>query len=315
MHIPDGMLDTKTWVAAAAGSAGLVGYAVRTVRRTLSEERVVLMSLVAALVFALQLLNFPVAGGTSGHFTGGAAAAILLGPWPAVLVMTTVLVVQAFVFADGGVTALGANVLDMAVVAPLVGWAVYRLAAGAAPGPARRSIAAFGAAWTACVAAALSAGLLLWAAGRAPLLLVTAAMGFWHALIGIGEGIITAGLVAYVAAVRPNLIGAQQERPAREWRGVALGLGAAALLSAGLSAFASRAPDGLEYVYFDWRLGEAFETFEVLPAPAPGYLLPGVHNETLAGVLAGIAGAIVTGALLYALGSAVRRQKRDGASE
>ncbi|TLM76813.1 MAG: hypothetical protein FDZ70_06110, partial [Actinobacteria bacterium] len=247
MHIPDGMLDTKTWVTAAAGSAGLVGYAVRTVRRTMPRQRIVLMSLVAALVFALQMLNFPVAGGTSGHFAGGAAAAILLGPWPAVLVMTTVLLVQAFVFADGGISALGANVLTLGIVAPLAGWAVYRLAAGAAPGRARGFAASFGAAWCGSVAAALAAALLLWTSGRLPLLLGLGAMGFWHALTGIGEGLITAGLVAYVAAVRPDLIGAQQDRPAGEVRGVAVGLGAAALVAAGLSFLASSAPDALEH--------------------------------------------------------------------
>ena len=127
MHIPDGMLQAPTWVPAWLGSAGVLAYAIREVRRRLSDGTIVMMAVLAALIFALQMLNFPVAGGTSGHFAGGAAAAIVLGLWPAMLVMAAVVTVQAFFFADGGFTALGANMLTMAIVGPLVGHAVYRV--------------------------------------------------------------------------------------------------------------------------------------------------------------------------------------------
>lgn len=297
MHIPDGMLDTRTVAAGWAAAIPALGWALRTVRRRVDHGRLVLMSVLAAAIFALQMLNFPVAGGTSGHFAGGALAAILLGPWPAVLVISAVLVVQAFVFADGGVTALGANIAAMAVVAPLVGWWVYSLALRASDSRPGRVVGAFAAGWAACVAAALSAAVLLWLSGAAPLLPVAGAMGFWHALIGIGEGLVTAGLVGYVHALRPELMRADAQvlRP----RGLVISLGIVALAAAGLSFLASSHPDGLEYVAE--TLGFGHGGAPVWNAsPLPDYVVPGLGNETLAGVLAGIAGVIVTGALAYA---------------
>ncbi len=127
MHIPDGMLSNATVAATGVASLGYVGYGVAWVRKHFDQRKVVLMAVTAALIFALQMLNFPVAAGTSGHFAGGALAAILLGPFAAGIVMTTVLLIQAVVFADGGILALGANVFNLAVVAPLVGWGTWRL--------------------------------------------------------------------------------------------------------------------------------------------------------------------------------------------
>lgn len=310
MHIPDGMLDTKTWATAWVGSAGALAYAARRVRQAVDDSRLVLMSVIAALIFALQMLNFPVAGGTSGHFAGGAAAAILLGPWQALLVMAGVLGVQALFFADGGITAFGANVANMGVVAVLVGWSVYRAVSGRSPSAARRSAAAFTAGWAGCLAASIFAALELWISGRAPLLAVVSAMGFWHAVIGIGEGLITAGLVAYLARTRPDLLDAGEPTSASSVRGVAVTLGAAALAAAGLSFLASSHPDGLEYVYFEQGVGKAFAEQTLLRSPMPDYVMPGVPNETLAGILAGIVGVAITGALLYAAlrGLSQRRQ-------
>ncbi|HSQ22359.1 MAG TPA: energy-coupling factor ABC transporter permease, partial [Coriobacteriia bacterium] len=195
MHIPDGMLEARTWIPAWLGSAGVLAYAIRRVRQTLTDGGIVMMAVLAALIFALQMLNFPVAGGTSGHFAGGAAAAIVVGLWPAMLVMAAVVTVQAIFFADGGITALGANMLTMAIIGPLVGWSIHRFMLKISDKRPMRLTAAFAAAWTACVVAALAAAVMLWFSGRAPLGPVLGAMGFWHALIGIGEGAITAGLV------------------------------------------------------------------------------------------------------------------------
>lgn len=310
MHIPDGMLDTKTWVTAWAGSAGALGYAAKRVRQTLTDSKVVLMAVLAALIFALQMLNFPVAGGTSGHFAGGAAAAILLGPWQALLVMAGVLGVQALFFADGGITAFGANVVNMGIVGVFIGWSVYRLVAGRSPSISRRSVAAFVAAWSGCFAAALAAALELWISGRAPLVAVVSAMGFWHAIIGIGEGLITAGLVAYLARTRPELLDADASASSAQVRPVAVTLGVVALVAAGLSFLASTHPDGLEYVYFEQGIGKEFAERVLLRSPMPDYVLPGVPNDTLAGVLAGIVGVVITGAVLYgaAKSLAARRQ-------
>ncbi len=313
MHIPDGMLGTTTWVTAWAGSAATVGLAVRRVRQTMSESQLVLMAVLAALVFALQMLNFPVAGGTSGHFSGGAAAAIILGPWPAVLVMTAVLIVQSLFFADGGITALGANILTMGVIGPFAGWWLYLLLTRGAASRSRKAVAAFVAAWTGCFAAALAAAAMLWVSGRVPLVAGLGAMGFWHALIGVGEGLITAGLVSYLLGVRPDLLAGERPREGVRIRGVAITLGIVAVAAAGLSFLASTRPDGLEFVYFEKGLGAAFAEKALVRSPMPDYLLPGVENETLAGILAGAVGLVLTGVLLYVGIRAIRGRPRAGA--
>ncbi len=308
MHIPDGMLDTKTWVTTTVASGGVLTYAVTWVKRTLSDRRTVLMAVMAALVFALQMLNFPIAPGISGHFAGGAASAILLGPWPAVIVLTTVLIVQALLFADGGITALGANVLNLAVIGPLVGYAVWRLTARF--GSSRRAVTwrAATAAFVAVECSAFAVAVEVWASGRAPLGAALAALLGWHALVGAGEAAITAGLVAYVATVRPDLVSGVESGPGEPagGRAVAVVLGAVAAIAAGLSFLASSNPDALEFV----AAGKGFESSAApLSAPLADYSVPGIPNETLAGVLAGLVGAAIVGALLWAAVTALRSRR------
>jgi cobalt/nickel transport system permease protein len=273
-----------------------------------------MMAVFSALVFALQMLNFPVAGGTSGHFAGGAAAAIVLGLWPAMLVMAAVVTVQAIFFADGGITALGANLLTMAVIGPLVGYALYRALTRISESRSMKLAASGIAAWAACVAAALGAGALLWLSGRAPLAAALGAMGFWHALIGIGEGAITAGLIGYLLAVRPDLLTGDGRRPAdlSSIRRAAIGLGAIALLAAGVSFIASSNPDGLQTAYEG--IGSAFKTGPAIRAIMPDYLMPGVASDRIAGVLAGIVGVVITGMLVYATLAAGRARRTDSAA-
>jgi cobalt/nickel transport system permease protein len=297
VHIPDGMLDTKTVAATWVVAVPALGWATRKVRAAMSDGRLVLMAVLSGLIFALQMLNFPVAGGTSGHFAGGALAAVLLGPWAAMLVLTSVLIVQALIFGDGGVTALGANIVNMAIVAPLVGWWIYSLAVRLSDTRSGRIAGSFAGAWTACVAAAASAALMVWASGAALLVPVLGTMAFWHAIIGLGEGLVTAGLVAYVFAVRPDLMKADAEvlRP----RTLALSLGVLALCAVAVSFLASSSPDGLERVASTLGFAAAVSPAPVA-GPLAGYLVPGMTNQALAGVLAGFAGILVTGALAYA---------------
>jgi len=310
VHIPDGMLEARTWIPAWIGSAGVLAYGARRVRAMLSDGTIVMMAVMAALIFALQMLNFPVAGGTSGHFAGGAAAAIVLGLWPAMLVMAAVVAIQALLFADGGITALGANLFTMAIIGPLVGRAIYVALRRVSGSRGMQLAASFAAAWGACVAAALVAAVLLWLSGRAPLGAVTAAMGLWHALIGIGEGAITAGLVGYLLAVRPDLLADAERKPdAAVARKVAIGLAVIALVAAGASFLASSHPDGLEYAYE--QVGSAFEGMTLLEGPMPDYVIPGIANETLAGVLAGIVGVVVTGVLAYAGLTGLRSRRAE----
>jgi cobalt/nickel transport system permease protein len=206
MHIPDGFLDAKTFVTLDVAGAGFIAVAAARIRRVLNERAVPLMAVLAAFIFAAQMLNFPVAGGTSGHFGGGALVAVLLGPWAGVLVMTLVLVIQALAFGDGGILALGANVINMGVVAPFVGYGLYHLVRRFRRGEGGRFAGAFVGAWFGVVAAATACALELAVSGTTPLGVVVPAMVGVHALIGIGEGLITAVAVAAVRVSRPDLL-------------------------------------------------------------------------------------------------------------
>jgi cobalt/nickel transport system permease protein len=214
MHIPDGFLSAEVAVACAAPAVAAVAIAMRRADVELDERRVPLLGVTAAFVFAAQMLNFPVAGGTSGHFLGAALAAILLGPWLACLVLTVVLVVQAFVFADGGITALGAAVLNMGVVGGLlVGGLMH--AARALTRRSRTALLAIaaGGAWLAVMAGATATSLELALSGTVPLGTVLPAMLGVHAVIAIGEAVVTAAAVGAVLATRPDLIGGAERMP------------------------------------------------------------------------------------------------------
>jgi cobalt/nickel transport system permease protein len=215
LHIPDGFLSNEVALLAAIPAVAAVAYALRRASTTLDERRVPLLGVTAAFVFAVQMLNFPVAGGTSGHLLGAALAAILLGPWLACLVMTVVLTAQAFVFADGGITTLGANVLCMGVLGALLVGGLMLASRKALPktGGVFLAIVAAGS-WLAVMVGALAASLLLAFSGTVPLDTVLPAMLAVHALIGIGEAAITVTAVAAVLATRPDLIAVRDLRPA-----------------------------------------------------------------------------------------------------
>jgi len=198
MHIPDGFLAPGVWAGASVLSAGALAGAVAKTKETLQDRQVPALGVAAAFIFAAQMVNFPVAGGTSGHLLGGPLAAILLGPWNAFLVMAAVLVIQCLFFYDGGLTALGANVLNMAVIAPWVAYGAYKLFAGAGKNKSIRTAAVFAAAWLSVMAAALACTAEIVLSGSVPWSVALPAMAGWHALIGIGEGLITAVVVAFV---------------------------------------------------------------------------------------------------------------------
>jgi cobalt/nickel transport system permease protein len=213
MHIPDGFLSTEVAVACWVPAAVAVGVGLKRANVELDERRVPLLGVTDAFIFAAQMLNFPVAGGTSGHFLGAALAAILLGPWLACLVLAVVLGVQAFVFADGGITALGANVLNMGVVgALLVGGLMY--AARRVAGHGRTALLAISGAgaWLAVMAGATTTSLGLALSGTVPLGTVLPAMLGVHALIAVGEAVVTVAAVSAVLATRPDLLGVEHHR-------------------------------------------------------------------------------------------------------
>jgi cobalt/nickel transport system permease protein len=209
MHVPDGVLDAPTSVATGVVAAAAVGVALRGARRELDDRTAPLAGLVAAFVFAAQMLNFPVASGTSGHLLGGALAAVLVGPSTALLCMTTVFLVQCLLFADGGITALGTNIDLMGVVTVLVGWAVFKTLQALLP--KRLSMVAPSAGLAAVVSVVVAAAgfVGLYAIGgtaEVPLRALATAMLGVHVLIGLGEAAITGLAVASIVAVRPDLV-------------------------------------------------------------------------------------------------------------
>ncbi len=295
MHIPDGFLSVAVSVVLWLCSAAAIFFALRIVSRDLGEKDIPMMGVLAAAIFAGQMLNFSVTGGTSGHLLGAALATILLGPWPAVLVMTSVVGIQALIFQDGGLLALGANLFTMAVIGPAVSYFVYttiqKLAAGKkwgvfAGGFLAGSISVF--------IASLGVALMLAVSGTSPANIAVPAMAGIHTLIGIGEGLITTGALAFLFAARPDLLKSRKGTgKSTIWVG---GLVIAGILAI-ISPLASANPDGLEWVaeekgFIDTAQGSLYNII-------PDYVVPGISNEAIATILAGLVGVlIVAGSML-----------------
>lgn len=220
MHVPDGFLDAPTSVATGVVAVAGVGLALAKARNELDDRTAPMAGLVATFVFAAQMINFPVGAGTSGHLLGGALAAVLVGPWTAILCLSVVLLVQALFMADGGITALGTNVTLLALVAVAAGWLVFVAVRSVLPRrPASVVPAAAVAAFLSVPITAVVFTGLFAIGGMAPVPFDTllAAMVSWHAAIGIGEAVITALVVASVVAARPDLVhGAKPALLARE---------------------------------------------------------------------------------------------------
>jgi cobalt/nickel transport system permease protein len=216
MHIPDGFLDTKTWVSLDVVSLGAVSYAVRKTSEALEEKSVPMMGVMAAFIFAAQMLNFPVLGGTSGHLLGATLAVVMLGPWPAVLVMTAIFVIQALFFQDGGLLALGANVFNMAVVAPVTAYYIYLIIKRVVSGDKGILVGVFVASWVTVVLAAALTAIELAISGTMSLLIALTSMISVHTVIGLGEAMIATTIVAFVLQVRRDIVpGAEPTTPVK----------------------------------------------------------------------------------------------------
>ena len=304
LHIPDGFLSAPVAILAWLVTIVFIVIAVRRASREFDERMVPLMGILAAFIFAAQAFNFPVAGGTSGHFLGGALAAILLGPWPALLVMTAVIGLQGLIFQDGGLLAMGANIFVMGIATVWTGYFVYQ-------GLQRfnRFVGAFAAGWVSVVVAAVITAFLLALSGTAALAVVLTAMAGVHVFIGIGEGLITAAAVALVRAALPGMFGQQVTGRKTDSSTVIAG-GVIVALVVGIMAvfFASPDPDGLERVADDKGFLDAAQgpVFNVIP----DYLVPGVTNETLAGMIAIILGTLLLFAVGYGLARLLRRRNQ-----
>ncbi len=302
LHIPDGFLSLAIALVCWGLAIALLGIAVRRTQEALNERQVPLMGVMAAFIFAAQMINFPVAGGTSGHLLGGALAAITLGPWAGMLVMAAVIGVQALLFQDGGLLAMGANILNMGLLTALIGYGLYRGTAGQRLGV--RLAAAGVAAWLSVMAGALATALQLWLSGTTPLVIVVPAMLGVHALIGIGEALITVAALAFIARTRPDILGS---KPATDGgRGWVIGGAIATLALLLLAPLASADPDGLERVAEDLGFID-----RGLPAPyeiIPDYTVPFLGETPVSTIAAGLVGAVVVAILAVAAGRALRRR-------
>jgi len=318
MHIPDGFLSAPVallwWVLTIAA----LTVAVLRVRG-FDERRVPLMGVMAAFIFAAQMLNFPVLGGTSGHLLGGALAALLLGPWAGMLGMACVIALQALLFQDGGLLALGANVFNMGVATALVGYGVGMPLIRAAGGkPWGLIVAGFVAAWLSVMVAAFLTSLQLALSGLSAAV-VFPAMLVVHAFIGIGEGLITVAALAFVATTRPDL--APAVAGSLDARALGRAMSRGAMLSVTLiglaiavglaliSPLASADPDGLERVAEDHGFIEraqdpAFNLF-------PDYTIPGLDGP-LSTVLSGVIGLLIVFALAYGITLLIRGRQQSG---
>jgi cobalt/nickel transport system permease protein len=302
LHIPDGFLNLIISLIFWAATVIVIALAVSKTNESLGEKQIPLMGVMAAFIFAAQMLNFPVAGGTSGHFLGGALAAIVLGPWAGILVMTAVVSVQALLFQDGGLLVMGANIFNMGILTAVIGFGLYRLVSGRSRG-VRLAFAGV-AAWTATMAAALITALQLWLSSTTRLEIVFPAMMGVHALIGIGEALITVAAIAFIEQTRPDLLSAKKTEASGGSGWVIAGL-VVTLLAVLISPFASGNPDGLERVAEDIGfLDRGVDApFQILP----DYTLPFLGETGLSTVLAGVVGALVVFGILFLIGRNLRK--------
>ena len=295
MHIPDGFLDAKTAIATGALSMTGLGSALRHAGRHLPSRKIPLIGLAGAFIFVAQMLNFPIAGGTSAHLLGSTFAAVLLGPSAAIIVMSSVLMVQALIFADGGILALGANIFNMAIIAPLCGYGAYRGLRFFLNGEQGRLVAVGVASWFATVVAAVfCAGELAWSgtvnwSGAFP------AMAGIHMLAGLGEAIITMLVIAAISSMRPELLVESDDAPTVNGAHSSSFI-YASLIVIGLlllvAPHASQMPDALEKIAVSFGFKHQEVASPVIQSPLKDYLVPGIHSIEAATMVAGLIGAV-----------------------
>lgn len=303
LHIPDGFLNVIVSVICWVITVIMIGVAVSKTNKSLGEKQVPLMGIMAAFIFAAQMINFPVAGGTSGHLLGGALAAIVLGPWAGMLVMTAVIAVQALLFQDGGLLVMGANILNMGLLTAAIGYGLYRSVMNKSQGT-KLAVAGV-AAWLSVMAGALATALQLWLSGTSNLQTVVIAMLGVHALIGIGEALITVAALSFIFRTRPDLLGegSASSEGGRGWiiAGVVI-----ALIVVLLSPLASASPDGLERVAIDMGFIDAGQSapYQIIP----DYTLPLLGETPLSTILAGAIGILIVLGIAIVTGRSLQKK-------
>jgi cobalt/nickel transport system permease protein len=328
MHIPDGYLSPATAAIAYSAAIPFWYQASRRVKETLRGQSAPLVAVFAAFVFTIQMFNIPLPGGTTAHAVGGTLMAVVLGPWAAVVGVSTALAIQALFFGDGGITAFGANAFNLGIALPLAGYAVYRLIAGADPGPRRRTVAAAIGAYAGINVAALLTALqlgiqpLLWSEGGRALyspysleITVPAMMAVHLTIAGFAEAAVTALAVAYLLRAHPSLF--TQDGGTAEWR---LGKAGRSLV-VGLAVLALLSPVGLlasGEAEFEWGAEEVEAMVGYLPAglaqmediwrlsPLPDYQLPGSDESIFQQAPGYVLSALVGMSLIFSVFLAAR---------
>jgi len=302
MHIPDGFLSIIISIICWALTVAVLSVAISRTNKSLGEKQVPLMGVMAAFIFAAQMINFPVAGGTSGHLLGGTLAAITLGPWAGMLVMTAVIAEQGLLFQDGGLIVMGANILNMGLLTAAVGYGLYRTSFS---GSQRAKLTVAGiAAWVSVMTGALATALELWLSGTTQLQIVIPAMLGVHALIGVGEALITVAALSFIFRSRPDLLGEDSDsaQGSKGWVVAGVLITLAVVL---LSPLASTDPDGLNRVAMNLGF---IQTAQSGAGPLAGYAIPFLTNMPVSKIIAGTIGVIVV--LLLAILAGRTLQKR-----
>ncbi len=302
MHIPDGFLSIIISVICWAITVIVLGIAISRTNKSLGEKQVPLMGVMAAFIFAAQMINFPVAGGTSGHLLGGTLAAITLGPWAGMLVMTAVIAVQGLLFQDGGLIVMGANILNMGLLTVAVGYGFYRSVLG--QNQRTKLIIAGIAAWVSVMAGALATALELWLSGTTQLNIVIPAMLGVHALIGLGEALITVAALSFIFRTRPDLLGegSDSAKGSKGWvvAGVLI-----TLVVVLLSPLASTDPDGLNRVAMNFGF---IQSAQSSAGPLAGYKIPFLTDLSVSKIAAGTIGVIIVLLLAILAGRTMQRR-------
>jgi cobalt/nickel transport system permease protein len=303
LHIPDGFLNLVVSIICWAITVVMIGMAVSRTNKSLGEKQVPLMGIMAAFIFAAQMINFPVAGGTSGHLLGGALAAIVLGPWAGMLVMTAVIAVQGLLFQDGGLLVMGANILNMGLLTAAIGYGLYRSVMNKSQ-TTKLAVAGV-AAWLSVMAGALATALQLWLSGTSNLQTVVIAMLGVHAVIGFGEALITVAALSFILRTRPDLLG-EGSASAEGGRGWVIAGVVIALVVVLLSPLASASPDGLERVAEDMGFISAGQSapYEIIP----DYTLPFLGETPLSTIVAGAIGVLVVLGITFVTGRSLQKK-------
>lgn len=326
MHAPDGFFSAWLSIAGWVIAAALIALAIRNTRDQLGERQVPLMGIMAAAIFAGQMLNFTIPGGTSGHLIGGALAAIMLGPWAGLLVMTAVVAVQALLFQDGGLLVMGLNIINMGVITAFVGYFTYRLVRRLVPGRSGLLVGAAAGGWLSLVVTASFAAIELALSGTSPLRFALPAMVGIHALIGVGEALLTVFALGFILAARPDLVTGEEAPGQRSARWVTVGLVLALAITL-LAPLASPYSDGLERVAEVFAEPGAVEGspvgFAVPSQPQffgefrdapyeilPDYTIPFLGESGLSTIAAGMIGVLIVFGVALGVARLTRRAER-----